>query len=245
MKIQFAHQTFKWHNEAYGVAAVNCVVIGFGAENLKEKYIFEYNDIKAEPQKHKVKNINPYLVQGSDNTIIKRRKPICNVAEISFGSMPNDGGYLLLSESEKKDLVRTEPESKKWIRQIISAHEYLNGKHRYCLWLITISPNELKNLPSVYKRVLAVKKHRLESDREATKKLAAEPRLFGEIRQPQSNYILIPRHSSENRKYIPLGFFNKNTIVSDSCLAIDKATLYHFGILTSSMHMIQGKSAAP
>jgi len=237
LKIQFAHQTFRWHNEAEGVAAVHCVVIGFGKENIKEKFVFEYKDIKGEPTKVKVRNINPYLVQGNDTTILKRRTPICNVAEISFGSMPNDGGHLLLSDEEKKELLKEEPDAKKWIKPLLSAHEYLNGKKRWCLWLVGIQPKELKNLPSIYKRVQAVKKHRRASDREATNKLATTPYLFGEIRQPKSNYILIPRHSSENRNYIPFGFFTSNNIASDSCLAIDKATIYQFGILTSAMHM--------
>lgn len=237
LKILFAHQTFQWQNEAEGVAAVHCVVIGFGKENVKEKWLFEYPDIKGDPTKIKVKNINPYLVQGSDSTIIKRRTPLCNVAEISFGSMPNDGGHLLLSDEEKKQLLIDEPEAKKWVKPLLSAHEYLNGKKRWCLWLVGIQPNELKNLTLVYKRVQAVKKHRTDSDRVATKKLATTPYLFGEIRQPKSNYVLIPRHSSENRKYIPFGFFTSNSIASDSCLAIDKATLYQFGILTSLMHM--------
>lgn len=237
LKIQFAHQTFKWHNEAEGVAGVDCVIIGFGNKNLKEKLLFEYSDIHGEPTKIKVRNINSYLVQGNDTTILKRRTPICNVAEISFGSMPNDGGHLLLSDDEKKELVREEPDSKKWIRPLLSAHEYLNSKKRWCLWLVGIQPKELKSLTSIYKRVQAVRKHRVDSDREATNKLASTPYLFGEIRQPKSNYILIPRHSSENRDYIPFGFFTSHYIASDSCLAIDKATLYQFGILTSAMHM--------
>lgn len=237
LKIQFAHQTFRWHNEAEGVAAVHCVIIGFGNENLKEKFLFEYTDIKGEPKKVKVKNINPYLVQGSDTTILKRRTPICNVAEISFGSMPNDGGHLLLNDDEKRELLIKEPGAKKWVKPLLSAHEYLNGKKRWCIWLVGIQPKELKNLPLIYKRVQAVKKHRQDSDRAATKKLAAIPYLFGEIRQPKSNFILIPRHSSENRNYIPVSFFTSANIVSDSCLAIGKASLYHFGILTSAMHM--------
>jgi type I restriction-modification system DNA methylase subunit len=237
LKIQFAHQTFKWHNEAEGVAAVHCVVISFSKENSKEKFLFEYEDIEGEPKKVKVKNINPYLVQGNDTTILKRRNPICNVAEISFGSMPNDGGHLLFTDEEKKDFLKQEPEAKKWIKPLLSAHEYLNGKKRWCLWLVGIQPNELKSLSEVYKRVQAVKKHRNDSDRAATKKLAATPYLFGEIRQPHSDYILIPLHSSENRRYIPMGFFTKNFIANNSTSVIPKASKYHFGIMMSEMHM--------
>ena len=237
LKIQFAHQTFKWHNEAEGVAGVHCVVIGFGKENTKDKYLFEYTNIKDEPTKTKVKNINPYLVQGNDTTILKRRTPICSIPEISFGSMPNDGGHLLLSDDEKDELLEQEPEAKKWIRPLVSAHEYLNGKTRWCLWLVDIQPKELRSLSLVYKRVQAVKKHREESEREATNKLAATPYLFGEIRQPRKDYIAIPRVSSENRKYIPFAFFSKKYILSDTCLCVPNATPFHFGIITSAMHM--------
>lgn len=237
VKIHFAHQTFKWLNEAEGVAAVHCIVIGFGKSNPKEKYIFEYNNIAGEPTKQTVKNINPYLVQGNDTTIAKRRKPICQVPEISFGSMPNDGGYLLFTDEEKIEFTKQEPEVKKWIKPLISAHEYLNGKIRWCLWLVDIQPTELKKLSTIYQRVQQVKKHRQASTREATKKLATTPHLFGEIRQPNNYYIAIPRVSSENRNYIPFAFFDKKYILSDTCLCVPKATLYHFGVLTSTMHM--------
>jgi len=237
VKIQFAHQTFKWHNEAEGVAGVHCVVIGFGIENIKEKFVFEYSDIKGEPTKIKVKNINPYLVQGNDTAILKRRNPICSVPEISFGSMPNDGGHLLLTDEEKKELIIEEPDTKKWIKPLISTKEYLNGKTRWCLWLQGIQPKEIKEFPAIYKRVQAVKKHREASARTATNKLAATPHLFGEIRQPSTNYIFVPLTSSENRDYIPFDFIDKKFIANNSCSLIPKATLYHFGVLTSQMHM--------
>ncbi len=237
VKIQFAHQTFKWHNEAEGVAGVHCVVIGFGKDNLKEKFVFEYSDIKGEPTKIKAKNINPYLVQGNDTTILKRRTPVCSVPDISFGSMPNDGGHLLLTDEEKKELIKEEPEVKKWIRPLLSTKEYLNGKTRWCLWLQGIQPKELKDLPAIYKRVHAVKKHREASERGATNKLASTPHLFGEIRQPNSNYIFVPLTSSENRDYIPFDFIDKKFVANNSCSLIPKATLYHFGVLTSQMHM--------
>jgi type I restriction-modification system DNA methylase subunit len=237
VKIQFAHQTFKWHNEAEGVAAVHCVVIGFGKENVKEKCVLEYSDIKGEPTKLKVKNINPYLVQGNDTTILKRRTPICSVPEISFGSMPNDGGHLLLTDEEMREFIKAEPEAKKWIRKLISSHEYLNGKTRWCLWLKGIQPTELKTMSLVYKRVQEVKKHREKSDRSATKKLAATPYLFGEIRQPNSDYIFVPLTSSENRDYIPFDFIDKEFVANNSCSLIPNASLYNFGVLTSVMHM--------
>ncbi len=237
LKIQFAHQTFKWLNEAEGVAAVHCIVIGFGKENLKEKLLFEYSDINSEPEVVRVKNINPYLVQGNDTIILKRRKPICNVSEISFGSMPNDGGHLLFTDEEKELFLEQEPLAKPWVKPLISAHEYLNGKKRWCLWLEGAKASEIKKIKGIYRRVLAVQSHRNDSTREATQKLASKPTLFGEIRQPKGNYILIPLHSSENRKYIPIGFFDKNYIANNSTSVVPNATLYEFGILTSRMHM--------
>jgi len=236
IKIHFAHQTFNWTNEAKGKAAVHCVIVGFANFDTKDKFLFEYDDIKDEPHVKKVKNINPYLVEANDLVILKRRKPICNVSNISFGSMPNDGGNFLFTDDEKNAFLTIEPNAVNFIKPLISAHEFLNGKKRWCLWLKDIKPNELRNLKEVYNRVGNVRELRLKSSRAATQKLALFPTLFGEIRQPKSDYILIPRHSSEIRKYIPMGFFNPNNIVSDSCLAIDDASLYEFGVLQSEIH---------
>jgi hypothetical protein len=151
--------------------------------------------------------------------------------------MPNDGGYLILSDEEKAELLYKEPAAKKFVKSLISAHEYINGLNRWCLWLHNAEPAELKSLPLVMQRIDNVKRYRLLSTREATKKLAATPYLFGEIRQPETSYVLIPRVSSEKRTYVPMGFFEAESIVSDTCLCIPKATLYHFGVLTSMMHM--------
>ena len=237
IKIHFAHTTFNWTNEAKGKAAVHCVIIGFANYDVKDKYLFEYDDIKGEPHQKNVKNINPYLVEANDLVILKRRQPICNVSNISFGSMPNDGGFFLFTNEEKNDFLKLEPNAEPFIKPLISAHEFLNGKTRWCLWLKDIQPNELRSLKEVQKRVEEVKHLRFSSSRAATKKLADYPTLFGEIRQPDSDYILIPRHSSENRKYIPMGFFSPDHIASDSCLAINEASLYEFGVLHSEMHM--------
>ena len=237
IKIHFAHRTFSWSNEAKGNAAVHCVIIGYGLEDIENKKIFDYADIKGEPTEKKVKNINPYLVEGSDLVILSRKTPISNVPNINFGSMPNDGGHLILTESEKDEFLKNEPEAEKWIRPLLSAKEFLNNQARYCFWLVDISPQSLRLLRHTSKRVEAVKKLRSESSRESTRKLADFPSLFGENRQPKTNYILIPRHSSENRKYIPFGFFSPEYIASDSCLSVANASLYHFGMLTSQMHM--------
>lgn len=237
VKIHFAHRTFNWSNEAKGKAAVHVVIIGFASFDIKNKSIWSYEDIKGEPLEIGVKNINPYLVEGADLVVLKRRKPICNVSEISFGSMPNDGGNFLLSPEEKEGLLLIEPKAEEVIKPLLSAHEFLNGKDRFCIWLKDVSPSLIKQLKEVQKRVENVKQLRLNSTRAATKKLADFPTLFGEIRQPKNKYILVPRHSSENRKYIPMGFFNPTVIVSDSCLAIDNATFFEFGVLQSDMHM--------
>lgn len=237
ISVHFAHQTFKWHNEAKGRAAVYCVIIGFSNFEVPKKRLYIYEDIKGNPDLIICNHINGYLIDAPDIFIVKRSTPICSVPNIVFGNMPNDGGALIMSDEEKKEFLRTEPNARKFVKPLISADEFLNGQKRWCLWLVDADIQELRSLPEVIKRVNAVKKHRQKSTRGATLKLAAYPTLFGEIRQPSGNYVLIPRHSSENRKYIPMGFFSKNDIVSDSCLCVPNASLYHFGILMSSMHM--------
>ncbi len=153
-----------------------------------------------------------------------------------FGSMPNDGGHLLLSETDRQTLLLAEPNAEKWLRPFLGAEEFINGIARWCLWLKDIQPNELKALPHIAQRVEAVKQHRLSSTRASTRKLASTPRLFGEDRQPDSGYLLVPRVSSENRAFIPIGFMSTNTVASDASLTVPNATLYHFGILCSTMH---------
>ena len=237
IKIHFAHRTFKWRNEAKGNAAVYCIIVGFANYDTQNKSIFDYEDIKGEAHELKAKNINPYLVDAKDIFITKRRKPLCNVPEIVFGSMPNDGGNFLFTDEEKNDFVKREPKAEKFIFPLISAHEFLNGKKRWCLWLKNANPTEIKEAKAVMERIEKVKKLRAASSREATQKLADFPTLFGEIRQPESDYILIPSTSSENRKYIPMVFFSKNEIANNSCHIIPNGNLYHFGVLMSKMHM--------
>lgn len=237
VKIHFAHRTFQWSNEAPGMAGVHCVIVGFALFDSDHKSLFDYPDIKGDPHETGATNINPYLVDAADVVIESRRQPICPVPEIVFGSMPNDGGYLLLEDSDKDALLESEPESKMWIRPFLGADEFINGETRWCLWLEGISPQELRSLPEIGKRVAAVKQHRLSSNRAATKELAKYPTLFGEIRQPKGRYILVPRHSSERREYIPLGFLEPKIICGDSNLCIPDADLYVFGVLTSKMHM--------
>ncbi len=237
IKIHFAHRTFDWSNEASKNAAVHCVIVGFASFDIPYKRLFDYEDIKGEPFEMVVKNINPYLVDAKDVFIEKRRKPISNVPEIAFGSMPNDGGFLIMTENEKIEFLKKEPNAEKYIKPLLSAKEFLNNEKRWCFWLKDINPSDLKSLPETSKRVQSVKEYRNKSTREATKKLANFPTLFGEDRQPKTDFILIPRHSSENRKYISMGFFKSNAIASDSCLFIANGSLFHFGVLMSAMHM--------
>lgn len=237
IKIHFAHRTFSWSNEAKGKAAVHCVIIGFANFDTSEKRIFDYEDIKGKAHEIKAKNINPYLVDAKDILIQSRTHPSCPVPNMSFGNMPNDNGGFLMNDEEKHIFLEKEPDAAKFIKPLISAYEFLNGEKRWCFWLKDANPSELKSLPNTLQRIEIVKKHRLASSRPATIELAQTPTLFGFISQPNSAYILIPRHSSENRKYIPMGIFDKNSIVADSCCFIPNATLFHFGILTSFMHM--------
>jgi hypothetical protein len=236
IKIHFAHRTFKWSNEAKGNAAVYCVIIGFANFETNNKSIFEYEDIKGEAHEIKAKNINPYLVDAKDIIIKKNSNPICNVPKMSFGNMPLDGGNLLLTNEEKNELVTKEPKSEKFIKPLLSAFEFLNGKKRWCIWLVNAEPSEIKQLPEIMKRVELVKKFRLDSVAPSTQKFATTPTLFRDRNQPDT-YILVPSTTSENRKYIPLGFFGKDDIANNSCHTVPNGNLFHFGVLMSVMHM--------
>ncbi|MFA6552456.1 MAG: DNA methyltransferase [Candidatus Paceibacterota bacterium] len=236
--IHFAHQTFKWSNDAPGVAAVYCVIIGFGAFDIERKYLYEYENIRGEDKEREVKHINPYLVEGEDILLENKKKPICDVPEMIFGNMANDGGNLIIEDKELVDFLQLEPNAKKYIRPLIGSEEFINNTKRWCLWLVDADPTEIRAMPNVIDRIEKVKILRLKSKRGATNSLAKYPTLFGEIRQPNSDYLLIPRVSSENRSIIPIGYMSKEVIVTDRCAFVPSATLYLFGVLTSSMHMV-------
>ena len=238
IKIHFAHRTFSWRNEAKGNAAVHVVIIGFANFDSLFKKIFEYEDIQAEPHEVPAKNINAYLIDGKEIFIHARNNPICNVSKIVYGNKPTDGGNFLLTDEEKNTFLITEPKAEKYLKPFISAHEYFNNKKRWCLWLKDATPSELKQLPQVMERIEGVRSCRQKSTKLATQKLANFPTIFEFTSQPESNYILIPRHSSENRKYVPFGFFTKNEIAADSCSLIPNATLYEFGIISSVIHHV-------
>jgi len=237
IKIHFAHRTFKWSNEAKGNAGVHVVIIGFSNYDIPEKLIYEYEDIKGEPHELKAKNINPYLVEGKDIFLLKRRENICNMPEMNYGSMANDGGFLLLNDVEKSELISKQPQAEKYIRKFVMGDELINSIPRYCIWIENFFPNELNSVSLILERIDKVKKNRLSSTRDATKELASMPYRFGEVRQPKENYIALPRVSSENRKYIPITILEKSIIAGDKVYTIEKGDLYHFGVLFSEMHM--------
>lgn len=235
IKIHFAHRTFKWNNEAKGNAAVYCVIVGFANYDIDDKSIFDYEDINGEAQDIKAKNINPYLVDAKDVLIERRQRAISNVPEMCFGNMPADGGELLFTTIEKDEFLAKEPKAEKYFRKLIGSEEFINNKERWCLWLRGINPTELKSLKLVLDRVQKVKHIRENSSRP---QLAQIPHLFAQITQPMGvNYIVIPKVSSERRKYIPMGFMSASVIATDLCMIIPNGNLFHFGILTSTMHM--------
>uniref|UniRef100_UPI0038643E58 type IIL restriction-modification enzyme MmeI n=1 Tax=Methanobrevibacter sp. TaxID=66852 RepID=UPI0038643E58 len=236
--INFAHQSFKWSNEAKNNAGVNVVIIGFSMFESNKKELFTYETLNSSPKCNTVKNINCYLVDFDDVIIDKRNKPLCNVPPMVLGSIPRDGGNLILSSKEKEELIQNEPLSKKYVKRLISTKEYLNNEKRYCLWLVDALPSDLKSMPTVLDRINKVKEFRLNSTREQTRKLAAYPSKFAEIRQPKTDYILIPLTTSENREYLPIGFVDKNIIANNSASFIESDDKFLFGVITSKMHMV-------
>jgi hypothetical protein len=236
IEIDFAHKSFKWQNNAKSNAAVIVVIIGLRNTSNKLKYLFTGNI------KHEVKNINAYLVNAENIIVQKRNTPLYNVSEMQFGNMANDGGHFILTDEEKEKLIISEPLSSKYIKKILGSEEFLNGKSRWCLWLKNLDFSDLEQLPETKKRIEKVRINRLQSSRDATKKLANNPHLFGEIRQADSDYLIIPRVSSENRYYVPFGYISKDIIVTDRCAFIPDADLALFGVMTSSMHMVWMKA---
>lgn len=237
LKINFAHRTFKWTNEAKGKAAVHVVIIGFAQFDIKDKLIYEYEDVKGEPHELKVKHINPYLFEGNDVLIISRNKPICDVQEIVRGSESTDDGHFLLNEDEVHELVSKYPNSINFIRQFMGGGDLLNQKKRWCLWLKDIPANEYRDITLVMEKVKNVKLFRENSKKARTREWASLPTLFSEDRQPTTNFLIIPKISSERRKYIPVAYVGPEIIINNTVSAISNATFYSFGIIESQMHM--------
>ena len=232
LTINFAYQTFKWFSEASDMAKVHCVIVGFAKIGRKDKFIYlsDSNFIKA-------KNINAYLVDASNVFISSRTKPIEDIPEIGIGNKPIDGGNYLFSKKDKEEFVKKEPQSSEWFRLWYGSYEFINRKPRYCLWLGECSPHILRKMPNCLKRVEAVKNFRLASRSAGTRKIAEKPTRFHVENMPETDYLLIPRVSSEQRKYIPIGFMRKNILTSDSALIMPGASIYEFGILNSNVHM--------
>ncbi len=231
VNINFAYRTFRWDSEASLKAHVHCIILGFSYKIRDKKAIYDNGKI------NEAKNINAYLVDAPNILIDSRSNPICNVSKADFGSMPNDNGFLSDYSKEQVLEINTKyPESKNMFKLFIGATEFLHKKERYCLWLKGISPMLIKKVPPVYEAVEKVKELRNNSNREATRKLADIPMLFGEIRQPDGDYLVIPCHSSEKRRYIPVGYVDKNVICSNANILVPNANLYSFGVLMSNVH---------
>jgi N-6 DNA Methylase len=236
ISILFAHRTFLWQSEARGRAHVHVVIIGLGRSRPNAPWIIDYDGAGGQ---HRITatNISPYLVDGPNVCIQNRREPKFTALHAAFGNMPNDGGHLLLTEAEKVAVLAREPGLREAIRPFMSAHETINGVSRWCFWLGGIDPKTIRESPELERRLTAVRQHRESSDRKATRAAAGRPGDFAEIRQPVTDYILIPRHPSERRRYIPMGYFGPDAIVADSCICVAGAGLYDFGVLCSSMHV--------
>ncbi|MBR4641392.1 MAG: N-6 DNA methylase [Selenomonadaceae bacterium] len=240
MQIIFAHRTFKWDSESFHKAAIHCVVVGMADKNLSvDKKIFDGEKV------YPAQNINPYLVDAPTIFIESRAKHLQDfVPRIFWGNKATDGRNFLFSADERKKILKREPALEKFIRQYMGAEEFINGKLRYCFWLVDVAPNEIRKSKELYQRVEAVKNFRLASKKADTRKSAETSQLFQEIRQPTTNYLLIPRVSSENRRYIPIGFMPPEIIASDATSIVPAAQIYHFGILTSSIHMAWMRAVA-
>lgn len=232
--INFAYKTFKWDNESSQKAQVHVVIIGFSHNSVtskSKKIFYELNKFEI------VNEINPYLIEAPVVIVESSRKNLSNVPPMIYGSKPTDGGFFFLTPEEKNELISKEPDAEKFVRRVYGAAEFINNKERYCLWLKDSTPDELRSLPMVHGRVQKVREYRLKSKAKSTNKYADYPTRFKQDAQPDTNYLLVPRVSSENRRYVPIGFMSSENIVTDAVQLIPNATLYEFGIITSNVHM--------
>ena len=245
VKIDFAHRSFTWSNESSGKAAVTCVIIGFSCEARKStKQLWIYEKTNGIPSLTYPVNINGYLLDGPNVLITSRKKPLnSDIPQLENGSMPNDGGYLSnISKAEADEIKSTDSIAAKYLHRIIGAREMIHNEERYCLWLVDAKPSDLRESKVLSKRVSEVLKLRRESKRAATQKLASSPHEFGEIRQPRVAYLAVPRITSEERKYVPIGFFGPEIIMNDKISFIEGGDLFIFGILSSSVFNIWNKA---
>jgi hypothetical protein len=234
--IHFAHRTFKWSNEAKGKAAVYCVIVCLAESQPNSPIIFEYESVNSEPLAVIAKQINAYLVDAAWVLLNNRSTNPFGAPEMMYGSKPTDGGYFLLDDQEKTELLQQEPAAAKFVKPFIGAHEYLHNEKRWVIWLVGATPAEINALPKIKERVQAVDAFR-KASKAATTRNYPYPTLFRQVTQPKNSYVLIPGHTSENRTYIPFGFFSADTIVGNSCFSLPEATLFHYGVIQSRMHM--------
>ena len=237
ISIDFAYKSFVWNSEAKEKAQVHCVIIGFSSMKQKSPILFDKDN------KEIVETISPYLIAGEMIYVGRRNKPISQKLEMSRGNQPTDGGNLIIEAEEYDSFIKSEPAAKKYIKKLIGSKEFINSLDRYCLWLVGVSPKDLRSMPKVLERVNLVKEMRLNSSAVGTRKLAERSHEFRETKNPNT-YLIIPRVSSENRRYIPIGFLDSSTIPTDSVTIIENATLYDFGILTSNVHMAWMRTVA-
>jgi hypothetical protein len=237
IKILFGHRTFPWQSEARGKAHVHVVIIGFANFDMMTKTLYDYEGGKDKVTAVAVRNISPYLVEGPDRAIINRSQPICSVPSMKFGNQPIDGGHFLFNEDERKELLEKEPQAASYLRPFIGSQEFLNGDERWCLWLREIDPGILRKMPEIMRRVEEVKQFRLSSKRQATRDLAKTPTQFAFVSHLEQDYLFVPSVSSERRNYIPMAFMSSKVIASNLALIVPDSTLFHFGILSSTLHM--------
>lgn len=237
IQIHFAHRTFRWSNEAKGVAAVHCVIVGFGLSNLPSALLYDYESINDEPILSTVSRLNGYLVEGDHIHIFKRSLPLSAVPQMHKGSMPNDDGNLIFTEQEKAVFLASNPTATDYFRSFLGAHEFINGVKRYCLWLAGVEPKELKSMPDILEIGERIRKYRLSSTREATNRKANTPLLFDENHQPDGDYLAVPEVSSSVREYMPIMWLDESVVASNKLWIVPDAGLYEFGILNSKMHM--------
>ncbi|MEO6079362.1 MAG: DNA methyltransferase [Steroidobacteraceae bacterium] len=237
LRIHFAHRTFKWSNEARNQAAVYCVIIGFAVFEPEQRWLFDYETPGSDPVRTQARMINAYLVDAPWTLIQNRSQNPFGVPDMMYGSKPTDDGNFLFTDEEKITFLREEPGASKFVKPFLSAHEYLHGKGRWVLWLVGARPEEIRALPKVLERVEAVDRFRKASKAASTRDYP-HAALFRQVTQPKESFVLIPRHSSENRRYVPFGFFNPENIVADSCLSLPGATPFHYGVIQSAMHMV-------
>lgn len=231
--INFAYQTFRWNSESLDQAAVHCVIVAFATFNRKQKILYSISS-----KRQIVRNISPYLTEGSDTFVVASKTALWDVPKMSFGNQPRDGGYFVISPAEREEILSKEPDLGKWLHPYIGAEEFIKGKKRYCLWLVNATPNDIKKSKILYDKVESVRQFRLNSDAKTTNGYARVPNCFAQMTQPEGvDYLLVPRVSSENRVYVPIGFMSPDNISSDAVQIVPNATTYHFGVLTSNVHM--------